>query len=66
VKAKPEIVVGSWYQSQQTAPRKVIACGFGHVIYGNGGDVHRECEAKTFIRWALEATTFSEVGERVL
>jgi hypothetical protein len=31
--------------------RYVLAVGNGHVIYSRGGDVHRECQVKTFLRW---------------
>lgn len=31
--------------------RWVLAVGNGHVIYSRGGDSHRECQIKTFLRW---------------
>jgi hypothetical protein len=32
----------------------VLAVGNGHVIYSKGGDSHRECQVKTFVRWLQE------------
>lgn len=35
--------------------RWVLAVGNGHVIYSRGGDSHRECQVKTFLRWLRES-----------
>jgi hypothetical protein len=35
--------------------RWVLAVGNNHVIYSRGGDTHRECQVKTFLRWYREA-----------
>jgi hypothetical protein len=36
--------------------RWVLAVGNGHVIYSRGGDTHRECQVKTFLRWLKQCS----------
>lgn len=48
------IDLGLWIpntEKRNYKPRWVLAVNNGHVIYGTGDRLHRECKVKTFERW---------------
>jgi hypothetical protein len=50
----PPVTPGQRYFAGEKM-RWVLAVGNDQVIYSRGGDSHRECQVKTFVRWLREA-----------
>jgi len=45
-------------------PRWILAVNDTHVIYGTGGEKHRECQIKTLLRWIREEKATVTISKR--